>query len=71
MVLSDQRGSRTVPAISGTDEPKVASLAAQSVPLFQLVARGDPTGGHVEHGVSAVAAERRGPAVRTRDRLLS
>jgi hypothetical protein len=44
---------------------------SQSVSLLQLLARGDPAGGAHVRSVPAVAAERRGSAVRARHRHLS
>ena len=69
--LSDQRGSRAGAVISSVNEPKITSEAAQPVPLFQLLARGDPARGDDVRAVSAVAAERRRPTVRTWDRHMS
>ena len=42
----------------GPDEPKVAGYGAQSVPLFQLVAGGDPARCDDVRALSAVTAER-------------
>ncbi|MEG3181289.1 DDE-type integrase/transposase/recombinase [Sphingomonas sp. LT1P40] len=69
--LSDQRGTSRETLLTVGDEPEVTSEAALPVPLFQLVAGGDPPCGDDVREVSAVAAERRGPAVRARHRHLS
>ena len=56
--------------LARADEPQIQSQAAQSVPVFQLLARGDPPCGDDVRAVSPVVEERRGPAVRARDRPL-
>lgn len=43
------------------DEAQIQSQAAQSLPVLQLIARGDPPGRHDVRAVSAVAAQCRGP----------
>ena len=56
--------------VKSADAPSLRCLAAFAVSPLQLVARGDPAGGVDVRALSAVAAERRGSAVRTRDRHL-
>ena len=48
----------------------IASGDAQSLPLFQQLTRGDPPRGDDVRPLSAIAAERGGPAVRARHRHL-
>lgn len=66
--LSDQRGSRRSLLIAGGDEPQIKGTARRSVPSLQLVTPGDPLDSVDVRPLSAVAAERRRPAVRTRHR---
>ena len=44
-VLSELCGTASVAVIAGTHEPQIPSKAAQPVPLFQLLAGGDPARG--------------------------
>jgi len=53
--------------ITVTDEPEIEGAIGQPVSLSQLFARGDPAGSADLCAVSAVAAKRRGSAVRARD----
>ena len=40
--LSDQCGACGATLLAGGDEPQISSKAVQSIPLLQLIARGDP-----------------------------
>ena len=52
------------------NEPQIQGLAAEPVPLFQLVVGGDRPRVDVVRQIPAFAAERRGTAGRARDRHL-
>lgn len=60
-------GQRIHVPVAGGHEPR---QDRQSVPLFPLLARGDPTGSDDVRPVPAEPAQRRGPVVRTRHRSL-
>ena len=64
MALSDQM-HRVLSRVGADHAPSPRSRIA--VPLFQLLAAGDPAGGADLREVPAVLEERGGPAVRARD----
>jgi hypothetical protein len=68
MALSDQSGNGVGQVIACPDEPQIPSETAFSVPLFQLVTRGDPPGRDDVRAVSALTAKCRRFAVRARHR---
>ena len=69
-VLSDECGTACSAMVADAVRPLIQNCATGSVPLFQLVARGDPLRGDDVCQIPAVAAERRRPAGRARDRYL-
>ena len=56
--LSDVCGTACSAAVANADEPQIQSCAAEPVPLFQLVAGGNPPRRDDVRQISAVATER-------------
>lgn len=59
-----------IPALPAGSQHAPSSETSQSVPLLQLLSRGDPARDHDVCAVPALAAERRGPSLRARHRPL-
>ena len=69
--LSDECGTACSAVAANANEPQIQSCAAEPVPLFQLVAGGNPPRRDDVRQISAVAEERGGSAGRTWDRHLT
>ena len=68
--LSEERGTASEWLLAAVDGSQIEGKAAQSVSLFQLLARGYPAGGDDVRPLPVIAAERRGPVIRARHRPL-